>query len=212
MPTIRPTVMRTAAKSSCVSAAALKAIVGLGNPGEKYRRTRHNAGFWFVERLLARHAGEGLRLQSRMHGEFGQLQLGGERLHLLMPATYMNLSGRAVRALLDFYKLQPAEMLVVHDELDLPPGTVRLKRGGGPGGHNGLKDTIACIGPDFARLRIGIGHPGDRSQVLNYVLSAAGKDEQVLLDGACERACEAVEDWLANGWNFAVNRLHTKES
>lgn len=191
--------------------APLKAVVGLGNPGEKYRRTRHNAGFWFLERLLARHQGEALRPQGRMHGEVGQLTIGGQRLHLLRPSTFMNLSGRAVRALMDFYKLSAEEMLVVHDELDLPPGTVRLKRGGGPGGHNGLKDTIACIGPEFARLRIGIGHPGDRGKVLGYVLAAAGREEQDALDEAVERACDALEDWLARGWNQAVNRLHTKE-
>lgn len=145
-----------------------------------------------------------------MHGAVGELMLSGQKLHLLAPDTFMNRSGRAVRALLDFYKLAPQEMLIVHDELDLPPGTVRLKRGGGPGGHNGLKDTIACIGPDFARLRIGIGHPGERDQVLNYVLSSPGQLDAQHLLSAIESACGAVEDCLQRGWDYAVNRLHSQ--
>lgn len=192
-------------------AGAPKALIGLGNPGEKYLRTRHNAGFWLVERLLARHGSPSLRDNTRLHGLYGQLELAGSRLHLLLPLTFMNLSGRAVRALLDFYKLAPQELLIVHDDLDLPPGTARLKRGGGAGGHNGLKDTIRCIGPDFARLRIGIGHPGDRGQVLPYVLSAPGREEQRLMDQALERGSEAVELCLERGWDFAVNRLHSEK-
>lgn len=188
--------------------AELKAIVGLGNPGEKYAKTRHNAGFWLIERLAAQ-SGVVLKQQSRMHGLYGQASLSGQAVHLLMPLTFMNVSGRAVRALLDFYKLQPEQILLVHDELDLPAGTARLKRGGGAGGHNGLKDTIACIGPEFARLRVGIGHPGDRAQVLNYVLSAPGKIEAGLIDQAIDNSARAAEDWLDRGWDFAVNRLHS---
>ena len=187
-----------------------KAVIGLGNPGEKYSKTRHNAGFWLVERLSQRHAGQ-LRPESRFHGDYAQLLIEGRKLHLLQPTTFMNVSGRSVRALLDFYKLQPEELLVVHDELDLPAGTVRLKRGGGPGGHNGLKDTIRCIGPDFARLRIGIGHPGSREQVLGYVLSPPSRDDAQRLDAALDYGSQAVEDWLARGWDIAVNQLHSRK-
>ncbi len=186
------------------------AIIGLGNPGEKYSRTRHNAGFWLIERLIARHGGE-MKAVSRLHGEHGQLAIGGERLHLLRPQTFMNVSGRSVRALLDFYKLQPQQLLVAYDDLDLPVGTARLKRGGGPGGHNGMKDIIRCIGPDFARLRIGIGHPGDRAQVLSYVLSSPGKAEAAQLEEAIDDGCLAIETWLARGWDVAVNQLHARK-
>lgn len=187
-----------------------KAVIGLGNPGEKYSKTRHNAGFWLIERLCQRHGGE-VRAQSRLHGEYGQVTISGERIHLLMPTTFMNVSGRAVRALLDYYKLQPAELLVAHDELDLPAGTVRLKRGGGAGGHNGLKDIIRCVGGDFARLRIGVGHPGDREQVLSHVLSPPSKAEAQRLELAVDDGCIAVEDCLAKGWDIAVNQLHSKK-
>ncbi|MGJ8668340.1 MAG: aminoacyl-tRNA hydrolase [Oceanococcus sp.] len=188
--------------------AELKAIVGLGNPGEKYAKTRHNAGFWLIERLAVQHGGA-LKAQSRLHGLYGQIQVRGQSLHLLMPTTFMNASGRSIRALLDFYKLQPDQILVVHDELDLPAGTVRLKRGGGAGGHNGLKDSIACLGNDFPRLRVGIGHPGDREKVLSYVLSPPSKLEATSLEHAVDDSCRAVEDWLDRGWDFAVNRLHS---
>jgi PTH1 family peptidyl-tRNA hydrolase len=194
-----------------MSGTALKAIVGLGNPGEKYSKTRHNAGFWLIERLLLQNGGS-LKTQSRLHGNYAQISVAGQSLHLLQPSTFMNVSGRAVRALLDFYKLQAEEILIVHDELDLPAGTVRLKRGGGAGGHNGLKDTIRCIGPDFPRMRIGIGHPGDREQVLNYVLSSPGKAEAAQLDEAMDDGARAVSDWVDRGWDFAVNQLHSKRA
>lgn len=190
--------------------AELKAIVGLGNPGEKYARTRHNAGFWLTEQLL-RENGASAKSVTRLHGLYAQTSIRQTPLHVLMPMTFMNVSGRSIRALMDFYKLAPEQILVVHDELDLPAGTVRLKRGGGPGGHNGLKDTIRCIGRDFARMRIGVGHPGDREQVLGYVLSAPGKADAVALDNAVDAGCRAVEDWLDRGWDFAVNRLHSSQ-
>ena len=187
----------------------LKAVVGLGNPGEKYSKTRHNAGFWLIDELVRRHAGD-VRAQARLHGVYGQIGIAGHKLHLLAPTTFMNVSGRAVRALLDFYKLEPGEILVAHDELDLPAGTARLKRGGGPGGHNGLKDIIRCIGPEFARLRIGIGHPGARDQVLGYVLSSPGRDEAIELDHAITAACDAVENCIGRGWDAAVQQLHSR--
>ncbi len=190
--------------------ADLKAIVGLGNPGEKYARTRHNAGFWLIEQLL-RESGESAKSVTRLHGLYAQASIRQTPVHMLMPMTFMNVSGRSIRALMDFYKLAPEQILVVHDELDLPAGTVRLKRGGGPGGHNGLKDTIRCIGREFARMRIGVGHPGDREQVLGYVLSAPGKADAVALDHAVDAGCRAVEDWLDRGWDYAVNRLHSSQ-
>ncbi len=188
-------------------AADIAAVVGLGNPGEKYARTRHNAGFWVVDRM----AGSGYwKLQTRLHGAHQQIDVPGGRLHLLKPDTFMNRSGLSVRGLMDFYKLAPQQLIVVHDDLDLPAGTVRLKRGGGAGGHNGLKDTIRCIGPDFARMRVGIGHPGDREQVLGYVLAGAGRDEQLRLDEAVEAGATALRNIISEGWDRTVQALHSK--
>lgn len=188
-------------------AATLKAIVGLGNPGDKYAKTRHNAGFWLIEALAE--PGVSFKAQTRLHGLYASENRAGNKLHLLMPSTFMNASGRSVRALLDFYKLAPEEILVVHDELDLPPGVLRLKRGGGPGGHNGLKDIIACIGKDFARLRVGIGHPGAREQVLGFVLSQPGRAEAAQLARGIDDGVNAIDDCLRRGWDHAVNNLHS---
>src|ERR1019366_1716208 len=149
--------------------------VGLGNPGAEYAETRHNAGFWFCERL-AHELGINFGKESRYHGWVANAREAG--VWLLMPATYMNESGRAVQALAHFYRIAPAEMLVVHDELDLPPGRSQLRFGGGLGGHNGLKDVTAHLGTqDYWRLRIGIGHPGDRNEVVSYVLRPPRQEE-----------------------------------
>ncbi len=185
------------------------AVVGLGNPGEKYAATRHNAGYWLADRL-AEHARESWRSQTRLHGDHCQISVPGGRLHLLKPTTFMNVSGRSVRALADYYRLEPAQILVVHDELDLPAGIARLKRGGGPGGHNGLKDIIRCLGPDFPRLRVGIGHPGGRDQVLGYVLSAPARDDRAAIGAAIESGATAVEHWLESGWDRIVHDLHSQ--
>lgn len=184
-------------------------IVGLGNPGAKYERTRHNAGFWVVDALAkAWHAS--LRPQARMHAEVGDAQApGGQRVVLAKPQTFMNASGQSVRALVDFYKLPLDAVLVIHDELDLPAGVLRLKRGGGPGGHNGLKDISRHCGAEYLRLRVGVGHPGRKEAVLGHVLSAAGVAEQAELDRAVDRAVEAIEDGLRGGWDGATQRLHT---
>jgi PTH1 family peptidyl-tRNA hydrolase len=189
-------------------ASELHAIVGLGNPGAEYERTRHNAGFWFVDGLAAG-AGVAFRTESKFHGQLARIRLAGSDVLLLKPATFMNRSGQAVQALAQFYKLAPASILIAHDELDLPAGTLRLKAGGGHGGHNGLRDIHKVLGPDYLRLRIGIGHPGDKNLVLNYVLGRASKnDEQAILDGF-DDAYAAIETWLARGWERALTDLHT---
>lgn len=188
------------------SLAAPRLIVGLGNPGADYEETRHNAGFWFCARLA--HAwGMPLAHESRFHGIVGRKG----SIWVLLPQTFMNRSGQAVSALVRFYRIAPAEILVVHDELDIPPGQLRLKFGGGMGGHNGLKDITAHLGTqDYWRLRIGIGHPGDRGEVVNYVLKPPRREEQSAIDAAIERALGLVPLIEKGEWNAAVQRANTK--
>lgn len=191
-------------------ASRIQLIVGLGNPGAQYEQTRHNAGFWFVE-AVARHLGGSFRSESKFHGEACKLRLGGEELWLLKPMTFMNRSGQAVAALSRFYKIAPDAILVAHDELDLPPGDIRLKAGGGHGGHNGLRDTIAQLGTrDFQRLRIGIGHPGHSSQVTGYVLGKAPADERQQIETALDSALDVLELAVSGEMQKAMNRLHAK--
>jgi len=185
----------------------LAIIAGLGNPGPEHRLTRHNAGFWFVD-ALARALGAQFRSHARYHGEICRVPLDGRDVVLLKPNTYMNRSGLSVRALLDYVKAPAGELLVVHDELDLPPGTARLKLGGGHGGHNGLRDIITHCGADFWRLRLGIGHPGDRSQVIDYVLQrAAPVDEEALLS-AIDGALQVLPVFVRDGSEKAMHALH----
>ena len=183
-------------------------VVGLGNPGADYAQTRHNAGFWLCERLAAGH-GASFAAESRFHGLVAKAPAAGG--WLLMPQTLMNRSGQSVGALARFYRIEPAEILVVHDELDIPPGQLRLKFGGGLGGHNGLKDITAHLGTqDFWRLRIGIGHPGDRNQVVSFVLKPPRREEQELIDDAIGRA---LGEWptIAKGdWNRAGTRINAR--
>ena len=183
-------------------------VVGLGNPGADYAQTRHNAGFWLCERLAAGH-GASFAAESRFHGLVAKAPAAGG--WLLMPQTFMNRSGQSVGALARFYRIEPAEILVVHDELDIPPGQLRLKFGGGLGGHNGLKDITAHLGTqDFWRLRIGIGHPGDRNQVVSFVLKPPRREEQELIDDAIGRA---LGEWptIAKGdWNRAGTRINAR--
>ncbi len=187
---------------------ALRLIVGLGNPGADYSETRHNAGFWFCERL-ARELGASLSRESRFHGFVANAR--AENLWLLLPQTFTNRSGQAVRALTQFYRIEPDEMLVVHDELDLPPGQMRLKFGGGLGGHNGLKDITSHLGTqDYWRLRIGIGHPGDRNEVANYVLKPPRKDEQGDIDAALDRALLAWPTLASGNFNAATQKINSK--
>jgi PTH1 family peptidyl-tRNA hydrolase len=187
----------------------IKLIVGLGNPGREYEATRHNAGFWWVDEL-ARNSDANFRNDSKFHGLVARTALHGHEVHLLKPQTFMNVSGRAVVALALFYKILPDQILVVHDELDLPPGSAKLKLGGGHGGHNGLKDIIAHLGTkDFWRLRIGIGHPGERSEVVNYVLNAPRKEEQVLIDEALQRALDVAGPVIEGKMEAAMLKLHS---
>jgi PTH1 family peptidyl-tRNA hydrolase len=186
----------------------LRLVVGLGNPGADYAETRHNAGFWFCERL-ARELGAGFSRESRFHGWAANAREA--QLWLLMPATFMNNSGQAVQAFAHFHRIEPAEMLVIHDELDLPPGQMRLKFGGGLGGHNGLKDITARMGTqDYWRLRIGIGHPGDRSEVINYVLKPPRKEERDEIDAALDRALLAWPQIAQGEFNAAMTRVNAK--
>lgn len=190
----------------------MQVIVGLGNPGNDYAATRHNAGAWFVE-ALARETGQTLRPEKKFQGLYAKAHWQGHDLHLLNPTTFMNRSGQSVKALCDFFKIPPEQILIVHDELDLPPGTARFKKTGGHGGHNGLRDLISHLGTrDFPRLRLGIGHPGNSKQVVNYVLSNAGKGERSAIDTAIDEAIRSLPDALSGDWGRAMNYLHSLQS
>ena len=181
-------------------------IVGLGNPGVEYAPTRHNLGFWFIDRLAS-----DLKVSMAPQGKFFGAVGRKDDLWLLQPSTFMNRSGQAVVALARFYKIMPDEILVVHDELDLPPGGIRLKQGGGNGGHNGLKDIQAHLTtPDFWRLRLGIGHPGDRNEVVNYVLKPPRREEQDAIDRALDRCLLSASKLLVGDYEAAQRALHVK--
>ena len=189
--------------------ASSRLVVGLGNPGAEYADTRHNAGFWFVDRL-ADQAGVRWGVESKFHGMVARFRTGGQECCLLKPMTFMNLSGRAVLAVASFYKMLPDEILVAHDELDLPPGAIKLKQAGGHAGHNGLRDIIGHLGvQDFWRLRIGIGHPGDRARVADYVLHRPSQAESSEIDQAIDRGLEVWPTLLAGQGAAAMLALHT---
>jgi len=193
-------------------AAVLKLVVGLGNPGPSYARTRHNAGFWLVDELARRYDDQ-FRRDARWHGELCQIQVAGQFLWLLKPMTFMNRSGLAVARLTGFYKIPPAALLVVHDDLDLPPGVVRLKRGGGHGGHNGLRDIISQLGDNgFLRLRLGIGHPGASREAIDYVLSSAPVEEQQLIEGAVQDAVREFPRLAAGEVEKVMHALHSRKT
>ena len=188
----------------------IKLIVGLGNPGDKYADTRHNAGEWLIERL-ARWFNVTLNAENKFFGNVGKTLMNGKEIRFLVPTTFMNLSGKAVGALANFYRIKPEEILVLHDELDLPPGCVKLKLGGGHGGHNGLKDIVAALGNNnnFYRLRIGIGHPGHRDLVADYVLNKPSPSEREALEKALDEAANCVELLFKDGIVKATNRLNS---
>lgn len=187
----------------------LTAIAGLGNPEERHARTLHNAGFWFVDEL-ARRAGVEFRYEKRFDAEICRIHLSDNDVWLIKPQSYMNLSGGPVRGVLEYYRLAVSDLLVAHDEIDLPPGTVRLKKGGGHGGHNGLRDIIKHTGSDFMRLRIGVGHPGHKDLVTDYVLKRASAEvEQAMLHNI-DDAADVVPTLVEDGIEAAMTRLHTK--
>lgn len=187
----------------------IKLIVGLANPGFEYSATRHNAGAWYVN-LLAEKNCQSLKERSRFYGYIGRLILDGNDVHLLVATTFMNLSGKAVAKMASFYHITPEEILVAHDELNLLPGAARMKQGGGHGGHNGLKNIISRLGnnPYFYRLRIGIGHPGDKNKVACFVLSKPTPAEQQLIDGAIGEAVRCTSIFLTQDAGKAMNCLH----
>jgi PTH1 family peptidyl-tRNA hydrolase len=189
---------------------AIQLIVGLGNPGHKYDKTRHNAGFWFVDELARRYSAD-FKLESRFSGEASKAMIEGHTVWLLKPTTFMNKSGLSARQLASFYKIPVENILVVHDELDLLPGVMRLKYSGGHGGHNGLRDLHAHITKEYWRLRVGVGHPGDRNKVVNYVLSPAPKDDAVNILHGIDRAIDCIQWILEGNMQKAMNQLHTKE-
>lgn len=189
---------------------SIKLFVGLGNPGDKYEATRHNAGFWWLNQIAAA-TNSKLVNDAKFYGIAGKLNTTTDAW-LLKPTTFMNASGNAVAALANYYKITPAQILVIHDELDLPPETVKLKKGGGHGGHNGLKDIAAALGtPDFWRLRLGIGHPGDRNEVVNFVLKAPLKDEQAVINQCIDDSIKIVPHLLSGDFETAMLKLHTKK-
>lgn len=187
----------------------LRLIVGLGNPGPEHQATRHNAGFWFVDVLARRHGGE-FRDYRKYSGETARVSIGAEEIVLLKPTTYMNRSGLSIRQLSEFYKIAADDILVAHDELDLTVGSVRLKHGGGHGGHNGLRDTIAHIGESFWRLRLGIGHPGNKTDVIDYVLTRAPRSEEDLIMEAVNLAADCIPLLLEQGAERAMTKLHSR--
>ncbi|MCC8376354.1 MULTISPECIES: aminoacyl-tRNA hydrolase [Photorhabdus] len=188
----------------------IKLIVGLANPGAEYAQTRHNAGAWYVD-LLARSHNQSLKEESKFFGYTARINMCGHDIRLLVPTTFMNLSGKSVAALASFYRIQPDEILVAHDELDLPPGVAKMKLGGSHGGHNGLKDIQNKFGnnPNFYRLRIGIGHPGDKNKVVGFVLGKPPANEQKLIDDAIDEARRCTDILMKQDMDKAINRLHS---
>lgn len=186
----------------------LRLIAGLGNPGSQYDQTRHNAGFWFLDELARRYNGQ-FTTEKRFAGEVCKLTVGSQAVWLLKPLTFMNRSGLAVRQLADFYRIPVETILVAHDELDISVGAVRLKQGGGHGGHNGLRDCHAHLGADYWRLRIGIGHPGDKNKVVDYVLSRPSAEEEDSIQHAIVKAANQIELILQGEMQKAMQALHT---
>ena len=188
--------------------ATIKLIIGLGNPGDKYSKTRHNAGFWFID-ALANRFNASFKTESKFSGEVAKATIEGQTVWLLKPSTFMNRSGLSAHQLSSFYKIPAEQILVAYDELDLPPGTVRLKKSGGHGGHNGLRDLHAQISKEYMRLRFGIGHPGDRNKVADYVLSRPGQGDEIEINNAIDRALDVIDKIIVGDTQKAMNTLHS---
>lgn len=187
----------------------LRLIVGLGNPGPEHARQRHNAGFWFVDELARRHGGH-FRIEPKLFGEACKVDIAGQGVWLLKPATFMNLAGKSVTAALRFWKIDPVQALLAHDELDLPPGTTRLKLDGGHGGQNGLRDTMRLLGHgQFHRLRVGIGHPGHKDRVVGWVLGKPSSADEILILRSIDEAMDVMPLAVAGDINEATKRLNT---
>ncbi|NQZ83379.1 MAG: aminoacyl-tRNA hydrolase [Colwellia sp.] len=188
----------------------IQLVVGLGNPGPEYTKTRHNAGVWFVEELASRY-NISLRPDKKYFGLYGKGLIGNEVVHLLMPTTFMNRSGQAVAPLANFFRIPVENILVAHDELDMEPGVCKFKKGGGHGGHNGLRDIISCMAnnKEFYRLRIGIGHPGHRDRVTGHVLGKAPAIDQDKITQAIDEASRCIDIWQKDDLKKAQNRLHS---
>ncbi len=191
-----------------MSDSHVQLIVGLGNPGGKYEATRHNAGFWFVDELVRRHGGS-FTQQDKFHGALCRLDIDGHDVRVLRPDTYMNESGRSVRAVAQYYTIPMSSVLVAYDEIDLPPGKVKLKVGGGHGGHNGIRDIIAQESAGFMRLRLGVGHPGDKSMVVNFVLGVPSRKEAELIEKTIDQSMDVVPLLVKEGLQKATMELHT---
>ncbi len=189
----------------------IKIIVGLGNPGSEHQNDRHNVGYWLLDRLAA-DAGVPFKSEKRFSGDLARVRIGQSDLRLLKPTTYMNLSGQSVQAAMAYHRLLPEQVLVVHDEIDLPVSTIRLKQGGGHGGHNGLRDVISHIGAEFLRMRIGVGHPGQAGEVTGHVLNRPQADERKVLDDVIKDAVDALPVLLEEGLGKAQHRLHSRGS
>ena len=190
--------------------APYQLLVGLGNPGVRYEATRHNAGAWLLERVAERHA-SGFKSTPRCFGSVADAEVDGTRVRLFRPHTFMNHSGRAVAAVAGFYKVPVERILIAHDEIDLPAGTVRLKRGGGHGGHNGLRDIVPRLpGPEFSRIRVGVGHPGCKEQVVGYVLDRPSPAERSEIDDAIERVVDDIARIVGGDLEGAMNSLHRR--
>ena len=189
----------------------IKLLVGLGNPGNEYNLTRHNAGYWLLDEIINRYENEAVMSEeSKFHGEIGKINTGENEVRVLRSNLFMNQSGQSVSAVANFYKIKPDEILIAHDELDLLPGTIRLKMGGGHGGHNGLRDIISCLGNqnNFGRIRIGIGHPGNSSQVSNFVLKKPPVKEQCLIQDSIDELLRHINKVLKGEWQDVMNHIH----
>ena len=189
-------------------ATHLGIIAGLGNPDERYAKTLHNAGFWFADEL-ARRDGAQFKYEKRFNADVCKIKLAGSDVWMIKPLSYMNQSGGPIRGILDYYRHSTSQLLIAHDEIDLPPGTVRLKSAGGHGGHNGLRDVIRHCGADFMRLRLGVGHPGHRDEVTDYVLQIASREVESAILRNIDEAADVMPMLAEDGLNAAMKQLHT---